>query len=295
MRAAQGYVMTLFRGLILLGISYVILSPVLGIISNSVKSIRDVYNPLVYMIPEHFTADNLISAYNTMNYGRTAVTTLVFTLGITVIQVLITSLVGYGFARFRFPGRNLLFAIVIITIVVPVQTYMTPMYIQFRYFNMFGMEFNLLNKFTPVILLTTFGMGVRSGLYIYIFRQFFRGLPKEIEEAALIDGAGQIRTYLAVMMPNAVSSIITVAMFSFVWQYNDTYYASLLMSSLDLLSVKLTTLGYMFSVKESIRDPNHIRLVVNAGIVLAIMPILAVYLVMQRYFMEGIERSGIVG
>jgi multiple sugar transport system permease protein len=146
-----------------------------------------------------------------------------------------------------------------------------------------------------MILLTLTGLGLRSGLYIFIFRQFFRGLPKEIEEAALIDGAGQFRTYLTVMMPNAVSAIITVAMFSFVWQYNDTFYSSIFMTTITFLTTKLTGLGMSYSSREAIRDPNMIRLVVNAGVVLMIIPILSVYLLMQRYFMEGMERSGIVG
>ena len=294
-RGSQSIIISLFRLSIILGICYVILSPLFGIISNTFKSQSDVYNPLVYLIPETFTLDNLRHAFRHMNYVTTLITTLVYTLSITFLQVLVTGMVGYGFARFRIPGREILFALVILTIVLPVQTYMVPLFMQFRFFNFFGNEINLINTFAPITLLTATGMGLRSGLYIYIFRQFFRGLPKEIEEAALIDGAGSIKTYFRVMLPNAMPAIITVITFSFVWQYNDTFYAALFMSNMDFLSTRLTALGFAYIAAENVRDPGFVQLVVNAGIVLMLVPILTLYAGLQRYFVEGIERSGIVG
>jgi multiple sugar transport system permease protein len=294
-REAQSFFMSILRILILAGISYIILSPMIGIISNAFKSIRDVYNPLVYVIPEFPNLDNMRYAIIHMDFWRVLTRTMVFTLSITLIQVVITSMVGYGFARFRFPFRETLFALVILTIVLPVQTYLVPMYMQFRYFKFFGMEFNLINSYMPVILLTLTGMGLRSGLYIFIFRQFFRGLPKEIEEAALIDGAGQFRTYFQVMMPNSLPAIITVVMFAMVWQYNDTHYTSVFMGTIGSLATRLTALAATFNAREEVNDPNLTQLVVNAGIILVVLPILTIYLAMQRYFMEGIERSGIVG
>ena len=291
----SGLLFAAIRWFIIIGICYVILSPILGVISNTFKSQRDVYNPLVYLIPETFTLDNLRMALLYMSFVPTLLTTLGYVVIITILQVFITSLVGYGFARFNFPGRSLLFAIVILTIVLPVQTYMVPLFTQFRFFNFFGLEFNLINTYAPMTLLTLTGVGLRSGLYIYIFRQFFRGLPKEIEEAALIDGAGAFRTYLTVMLPNAKPAIVTVLMFSFVWQYNDTFYASLFMPQLDILSTNLTGLASTYIAFENIRDPGFVQLVVNAGIVLMITPILTLYVGLQRYFVEGLERSGIVG
>jgi multiple sugar transport system permease protein len=186
-----------------------------------------------------------------------------------------------------------LFALVIISIVVPVQSYMIPMFLNFR--NFFGTVINLLNTYWALGLLTVTGVGLRSGLYIYIFRQFFRGLPKEIEEAAFIDGAGPIRTYVKVMMPNAVPAIITVLLFAFVWHYNDTFYTSLLMPQYNFLSSQLMALGNTFSQAENVFSPVLIQMVVFAGVMLAVVPILTIYLFLQRYFVEGLERSGIVG
>ena len=284
------------RGIILLGICYVILSPILSILSESLMHRDDFTNPLVFMIPEIFTFENYELAFLHLNYITSMGRTVGLALSVMVLQVLVCSITGYGFARFRFPFKNLLFGVVIVTIVVPVQAYMVPMYSQFLYFKIFGMEFNLLNTYAPVLLLSATGMGLRAGLFIYIFRQFFRGLPKEIEEAALIDGAGWLRTFAVVMMPNAVPAIITVAVFSFVWQYNDTFYTSMFMGQLQLLPMRLSMLGsYLMMASREIMDVTIVQLVVSAGVVLTITPIILVYFAVQRFFMEGLERSGIVG
>jgi multiple sugar transport system permease protein len=294
-RKISAIFMGIIRAVLLIGISYIIISPVIKIISNSIKDPIDLYNPLVYLVPLNYTPDNFRFAFNLLNYIPNLTQTMSFALLIAALQVLVAALVGYGFARFRFPGREVLFAMVIITIVVPIQTYMIPLYMNFRFFGVFGVEANLIGQYTPVVLLTATGSGLRSGLYIYIFRQFFRGMPKEIEEAALIDGAGQGRTFLTVMLPNAGSAIITVVMFALVWQYNDTFYVSLFMTGKQFLSTRLGNLGTVYQVAEGIRDPKAAELVVNAGMVLMIAPIITIYLIMQRYFMESIERSGIVG
>ncbi|MCL2360809.1 MAG: carbohydrate ABC transporter permease [Defluviitaleaceae bacterium] len=295
LKRSKGFLLNICMAFILIGVCYVILSPIFGIISNSVKDLQDVFNPLIFLIPQNFTLDNLRYAWQHMDYVSTLAATMGFSIGMAAIHVLITSMVGYGFARFKFPGSNLLFGLMIITIVVPVQTYMVPLFMQFRFFGIFGLEANLIDSYLSIALLTITGVGLRSGLYIYIFRQFFKGLPKEIEEAAFIDGASTFRTYATVMVPNAMSAIITVFLFAFVWHYNDTFYTSLLVTNNRLMAVMLTTVGTQFSIMESVRDHSAIQLVVFAGIVLAIIPILTIYMFLQRHFVEGMERSGIVG
>jgi len=287
--------LSLGRGIILLGIVFVIVSPILSIISDAIMDQQDVYNPLVFLIPANFTTENFQIAWSNMNYVRTFVNTIALAFAAMILQVFVCSLTGYGFARFRFPGRGILFALVIVTIVIPVQSYMVSMFAQFQRFGIFDLRLNLLNTVAPVLLLSGFGMGLRSGLYIYIFRQFFRGLPKEIEEAALIDGAGWLRTYLRVMMPNAMSAIITVSVFSFVWQYNDTFYAGMFMQQIALLPVRLVTLPNFLISQIHVGEAALVSLVVSAGILLAVIPVVLMYFGIQRMFMEGVERSGIVG
>jgi multiple sugar transport system permease protein len=291
----KNFIMNIGIAIILTGVSFIILSPVFGIISHTIMDVQDLQNPLIYLIPENLTLFNLSMAWQYLNYVETLLLTLGFSLGMGAIHVVITSMVGYGFARFKFPGSGALFALVIVTIVLPVQTYMVPMYMQFRYFNFMGVEINLIGSYWSLGLLTLTGVGLRSGLYIYIFRQFFRGLPKEIEEAALIDGAGVFRTFTQVMLPNSTSAILTVLLFAFVWHYNDTFYTSLLITGNRLMGVMLNALGNNFSLNEHVRDNGLIQLVIYAGVFLTIAPVLTVYLVLQRHFIEGIERSGIVG
>jgi len=286
---------SLGRGMILAGIMFVILSPILSIISDAVMNEIDIFNPFVFMIPENFTLENFRTAYRHLNYVSTLTTTLGLSLSAMVLQVLVCSLTGYGFARFEFPGKNILFGVVILSIVVPVQSYMVSLFTQFRFFGAFGWETNLLNTFYPVLIMSALGVGLRSGLFIYIFRQFFKGLPKDLEEAALIDGAGWLRTYIVIMLPNAASAIITVSVFSFVWQYNDTFFAAMFMQQLNLLPVQLTALPGVLLQTAGTVPSSFVSLVVSAAILLAIAPVVTLYFGIQRFFMEGVERSGIVG
>ena len=279
--------------IIIVGVCYIIMSPVFGIISRAFMTIDDAVNPLIFLIPHNFTMSNINHALRHMDYWRALRDTLLFVGVLSFLHVVVCSMVGYGFARFKFPGSNALFALVIITIVVPVQSYMVPMYMNFRY--PLGINFSLLNSWWPMLLLTVTGVGLRSGLYIYIFRQFFRGLPKEIEEAAFIDGAGPFYTYSRIMMPNAVPAAVTVLLFAFVWHYNDTFYTSLLMRDSSLMSRMLMSLASNFSAWLMAGNPLLEQMVVYAGVLLAIAPILTIYLFLQRFFVEGLERSGIVG
>jgi len=293
----QNTALSFCRGIFLLGIIYIIITPILSIILDSFKDITDMFNPLVFMIPSEFTLANYRLALNNMDYFASLSASLTLSLGAMILQLLVCSMTGYGFARFKFYGREFLFGLVIISIVVPTQSYLIPLFTQFFDFRFLGLRMNVLNTYIPVFLMSAFGMGLRSGLFIYLFRQFFRGVPKEIEEAARIDGAGWFRTYAQVMLPNAAPALLTVCVFSFVWQINDTFFASMFMQRLNLLPVRLLTLASylggsnILTVEEIVRIP----LIVNAGIMLSVAPAIILYFSVQRFFLEGIERSGIVG
>ena len=221
-----------------------------------------------------------------MDYFRTLGNTLIYTIALTLIQVLICSMVGYGFARFDFPLKKLLFGCVVLMIVIPNHTIMLPQYMTFR-------SMGLMSEATPMYIHRT---GLRAGLFIYIFNQFFRGLPKEIEEAAFVDGAGTWYTYFRIMLVNAMPAVITVTVFSLVWQYTDSFYSQLFRIPTDMLLAKrLSTLQNNISANLKIMNVRIQRLYVDAGVVLTILPLLILYLLLQRRFIEGVERSGIVG
>lgn len=290
------FILGLFKLVIIVGICYVILGPVIGIVSSSFFSDADNYNTMVYLIPQEPTLERYKLAIQYLNYGKTLSASLIYSLTLMLIQVFVCSMVGYGFARYKFPLKNLLFACVVVMIVIPTHTIMLPLYMTFAKFGVLGHTVNLLSTPVPMYLMSFFGCGLRSGLYIYIFNQFFRGLPKEIEEAAFVDGAGTWYTYFRIMLVNAIPAVITVAIFSMVWQYNDTFYAKLFLISDDIvISKKISTIQATISNVEKIYDPKIQELYLDAGVVLVMIPVIIIYVALQKYFIEGVERSGIVG
>ena len=299
----KGFFLGFFRWVILIGIAYMILGPVLGILARSFFSDSDYYNTMVYMIPQQPTMERFEVAYQTLNYSSTAVSTILYSLTLMIIQVFMCSMVGYGFARYDFPLKKVLFAFVVVMIVIPTHIIMLPLYVTFANFDLFGIislitgsSQNLLGTVWPMYIMTFLACGLRSGLYIYIFNQFFRGLPKEIEEAAYVDGCGVWRTYFQIMLRNATPAAITVSIFSLVWQYNDTFYAKLFnISDSVLLSKRIATLAGTVGNVYKIYDPNILQLYMDAGIILVMLPLVIIYVILQRQFIEGVERSGIVG
>ncbi|MCQ2506288.1 MAG: carbohydrate ABC transporter permease [Lachnospiraceae bacterium] len=302
---AKKLIFGIFKIVILVGICYVVLSPVIGMVSHSFFSDADVYNPMVYIIPQNPTMDKMSMSYKTLDYLPHVSTALVFDLSLLLIQLIICSMVGYGFARFKFPGKNFLFACVVIMIVLPLNSIMLPLYMTFRNFpipfpviSATGVKFtkNLLTTPWPMYIMTIFGCGLRSGLFIYIFNQFFRGLPKEIEEAAFVDGASMWYTYSRIMLVNSMPAVITVAVFSMVWQYNDMFYTKLFILS-DKISMGKNIGGLTSTIAnaEQITNPAILQLYLDAGIVLVILPVIILYVILQSRFIEGVERSGIVG
>ena len=302
LNSVKNFLVALLRAAILIGVGYVILSPVIGIIVNSISSNRDAYNPMVFVLPQFPTLERFSLVIERMNYFPTMARDLLYTLTLTALQLLVCSMVGYGFARFNFPFKKLLFGCVVVMIVIPAHTIMLPLYMTFKSFDPFGLVSaikgtpGLMGTVVPMYIMTLLGCGVRSGLYIYIFNQFFRGLPKEIEEAALVDGCGVWYTYFRIMLVNAMPAVITVAVFSIVWQFNDTFYAKLFLISEDVvISKKISSLQAVIANVDKVLDTTIQELYLDAGIVLVILPILIIYLVLQKYFIEGVERSGIVG
>ncbi len=282
------FLMFLFRFCILVGVSYVILSPLIKIVAQSFFSDNDMTNPMVYVIPSKPTMEKYVAAWKVLPFPATIMKSLGNDIALMVIQIFVCSMVGYGFARFDFPLKGFLFACVVVMIVIPMHAIMLPLYLTFT------QVVNLYDTIYPFYLLTLFGCGLRSGLYIYLFNQFFRGLPKEIEEAAFVDGAGSFYTYSRIMLVNAMPSVITVAVFSLVWQYNDLFYAKLFGLS-SAVSVRIQALSQEIGAVYDIKNPAFRTMYLYAGVVLILIPVILIYCFLQRFFIEGVERSGIVG
>lgn len=303
------FLWSIIRGVIVLGICFIILKPVFIKLSLSIMAEQDLYDSSIRYVAKHFTLDNYRIAFKSMDYIKTAVKTVGLAGGVALLQLTACLLTAYGFARFRFPGKKLLFALVIITMIVPPQVIMLPLFLNFRFFDFMGLvtaitgkPANLIDTFWPFFIQAISCTGFKNGLYIYMLRQFFKGMPKELEEAAFVDGSGKLRTFVQIMLPSAVPMMVTVFLFGFVWQWTDSFYSSLYLNNVKIIPNALTTLLYNVAVQyESFGgdmnfiSPGFSSMINNTGVVLTIIPLVALYVACQKSFIEGIERSGIVG
>ncbi|WP_160034594.1 carbohydrate ABC transporter permease [Paenibacillus sp. An7] len=300
------------RFVLIFGISFVIIYPILLKLSISFKSMDDLYDPTVIWVPKQFTLENFILVFEAMNYPRVLLNTLFLSSAVMLLQTISCVLAGYGFARVKFKGSGLLFGAVIFTILVPSHTIMIPLYLNFKNFDLFGVielisgkPANLINSYWPFIISAILGMGVKTGLYVYIFRQFFKGIPREIEEAAYVDGAGYFKTFSKVILPNAVPAMVTVMLFSFVWQWNDSFFTNMYLNEPKVMSSMMSSSGYAIATYLSggeqaatasyVQDPFFMSMMMNTSVLMAIFPLIILYLFVQRHFVESVERSGLVG
>ena len=296
----------IFRALLLFGLCFVILYPILYMLSMWFRPTEEIYDPSVIWIPKSLVLDNIKSALHYMDYWNVARNSLLINLVSSLFQVATCAVTGYGFARFQFKGKNILFTLALFTIIVPSQLTIIPLSRNFAFFDFFGigsltglfgkeLTINLLDTPFTFYLPAIFGAGIRSGLFIFMFRQFFRGMPKELEDAGAIDGCGFFRNFISIMLPNATSIALTAIILSVVWYWNDYYYASMYIPNYGTVSLALTSLSSVFSLDNTVSSPYDTVTLMQAGAILALTPLLVMYIVHQRFFVQGVERSGIVG
>ena len=296
------------RSVFLIGFCFTILYPILLTISKAFMPLQDTYDNTVLLIPKHFTLQNINVVASVIDYFGSLKNSLIISIVVTILQTFSCLVVGYGFARFNFKFKSLLFGLVIFTIIIPPQLITIPMFLHFRFFDILGIYaaitgkpgINLLDTFFPYFLLGTFCQGIRNGLFIFIFRQFFKGMPKETEEAALVDGAGYLKIFYKIMLPNATTPALTVALFSFVWQFNDISFATTFLPNTKVLSTAYDLLDQSKALLESsgisqVYNPQTVGLLKSAAVLLILLPVVIVYLITQRFFVQSVERSGIVG
>ena len=279
------------RWLVLLGFAYLFLFPVLFMIATSVKSDTELRNPLVQWISRSPTVHTYVLAYTAL--GWRGLRNSVFISVLSMIgQTAIGAMVGYSAARLRFPGRDFLFAVLLFTIVVPPETIMLS---QFMYYS--KLKWN--NTYIPLILPAYLGYGVRGGILLFVYRQFFRGLPYELEDAAYVDGAGPLRTFWQIMLPLAKPAILVVLLFSLVWNWNDHFLPNLILRDVRTFTLpqQLGILHNLIVNTGLVSLYGAIGLQENtymAAVVLTITPMLLMYLFAQRYFTQSIDRTGLV-
>lgn len=315
---------SILRTVLIIGLSFVILFPIFEQFTFALRDPMDINDPLVKYIPKTFSTVNFKIAGTILDYWRSLFNNVKVSTISTICQVLSTALAGYAFARLKFKGSNVIFWIIMLTLIIPPQTVALSRSIYFSNFDILGiikactgstrgLSIKGEGKDIVFYIMSITGQGIRAALFIFIFRQFFRGIPIELEESAQIDGAGVVRTFWSVMLPNARGAITTVALFAFVWQWNDVYYTKMYEISGDsfpMMTMKLINVAEWIGnllkssqfkhladlVGEDVRDnPLFASLISNTAALLMMLPLLIGYLFVQRLFIEGVERSGIIG
>lgn len=274
------------RFVILFGLSYIILYPFLIKIINAFKDASDFSDPTVRFIPKNFTFVNILQVVQNMDYFNALKNTAFISILTALFQTAVSAFVGYGFARFKFKLNKPLFFFVILSLIVPPQTVIIPLFLRFRFFVGFV---NLINTPLPIFILALTGFGIKNALYIFLFRQFFRNMPKELEEASYLDGGGAFTTFFRVMLPSASSVMLIVFMLSFSWQWTDTLYSSLFLTDFPVLANTAATVSTL--VQSPILASNY----VSIASILAILPLAVLYIIAQRFFIQSIAQTGLVG
>ncbi|HOY27068.1 MAG TPA: carbohydrate ABC transporter permease [Mesotoga sp.] len=278
----------------LLLIGFVFIYPVIYIISYSFMDTEDLVNPLVRWLPTKLYIGNFSEAASVLDFSATLIKTLIVTVLPSILQTISASIVGYGFSRFRFPGKKIMLAALLATFIIPPQVTMIPQFLMFR-------DLKLLETIWAFILPATFTQGIRSAIFVLIFYQFFNMLPRSLEEAAKIDGASTFRIFYRIAVPSATPAYIIAFLFSLVWYWNETTLTALYLGEKwATLPLKLQNFAVTFrrlypADPYSVVGKNLNEAIVMAGTFLTLIPLLMIYFFTQSWFVESIDRTGITG
>ena len=305
---------SVLKFILMLGISYVILFPFFSKIAGSFMSKSDVIDAMVSLIPKAPTLDIYKYLIIENQYFSAFFNTLFLSLVCAILQTFVACLVGYGLSKFKFKGNSVVMVLVVIMMIIPHSTLNVSMLRHFTAFDLMDLtslpakglltlifgKIDLTDTFWPFIILSATGLAFKNGLYIYMMRQFFKGVPDELEESAYVDGSGTFRTFLQIILPLSVPMMITIFLFSFSWQWTDQFYTGLFfigpqdyrpLMMPDILQVPehfVTTYDY---AGKSLYE----NVIKNTAGIMIIFPLVIMYLFGQKYLVQGIERSGLVG
>ena len=306
------FAVAFMRFVLMLGVSFVIIYPFIARIAGSFMTQADVVDATVSLIPKEPTLDIYKTIFVENHYLEALTNTLLLSLACALIQMFIACLVGYGLAKFKFKGNKFVMALVVVTMIIPHGALQLSIIKHFTAFDLAtvqswgypgiielikGKPAELTNTFAPNIILSLFGLAFKNGLYIYLLRQFFKGVPDELEESAYVDGSGTFRTFFQIIIPLSVPMMITVFLFAFSWQWTDEFYTGLFFRS-NLEKVYLMPDVYQVPASLNVNYAGaalYKNVVQNTGGLMIIAPLIVVYLFGQKYLVQGIERSGLVG
>lgn len=307
-KKARQIFVSILRAVFLIAFSYILIYPLVYMISTALKSVSDYSDPTVVWVPKFATLDSFAKALKVTGYFGNMKNTVVYEIGAAVIEVFSCSVFAYGLARFKMRFKEIMIFLLIVTILVPDIMLIVPRMMTFKELDLFGI-LGLFNKITGIdlrpsiidtpfafYLPSLFGVGLKGGLMIFIYMQFYKGLPYELEEAAWIDGAGPFKTFVKIILPSSGVAILTVFIFSIIWHWNDFLLAVMYTYENRTLAVVINDIKqYMYLVLQMDSSNMANYGVPLAACVLFIVPPLIVYMILQRKFIQSIDRIGIVG
>jgi len=286
----KGLLFKLFVYIILINVAFIYLKPILYMVTTMVKDARNILDPTVIWVPRSIFLGHLQHASEMLNYTKSFLISVSLASSVAVLQVFSCAIAGYAFARLDFPFKKVWAALLLFTFIMPPQITILPSIMLFK-------EFGWLNTFLPMVVPALFGHGLKGAMFVIIYRSFYSTLPKELDEAARMDGAGPFRLFFRVMFPLSRSATVVVVLFSFVWNWNDFYFPSLFMFTAENvpLSITLARMAGEMKLAEGAGEITvYAEAIKMAASFLIIMPLLVVYLFAQRWFIEGVERTGLV-
>ena len=297
-RRGRNIIWSIARALLLIGLSFIILYPILYMISVSFRMPDELMDPSVVWIPKQLTLSNYKFVFEKTEYISAFFRTLALSLVCSVFQMFSCGLTGYGFARFKFHGRTLLFFGALLTFIVPPQIISMPLYTQYSAFTRTtGLQ--MIGTILPSTVSAVFSQGLRAGLFIYLFRQFFKNMPLELEDAAHLDGCGPISAYFRVMLPNAVPMLLVTFILTFVWYWTDYINVALFFGQAKPLAVLLSGLSDTITTMRGANGTGYTmfqnNVYVDTFCLLFIMPPIIFYGFLQKKFTENLVNAGIVG
>jgi multiple sugar transport system permease protein len=292
-RAHHGLTFNIALYALLVAIGFVYLQPLLFMFVTSIKNPSDLLNPMVQWVPTELFLGNYEKALRVLDYTNTLWNSIVISVIPALLQTAVASVVGYGLARYRFRGKPLIFALLLSTFIIPPQNTVIPQMLTYRNLGLLG---NPLALILPALL----GQGYRSAIFILIFYQTYISFPKVLEESARLDGASDLRIFFTIAVPSALPAYIVSFIFSVVWYWNETFLTVIFLSGgVTTLPMQLSRFTQAY---ENLYPPGTVNIfdrlneaVKMSGTFLNILPLLVMYFILQRWFVESVEMTGITG
>lgn len=311
LRQARKGAVTVARTVFLLAFAFILIYPVIFMISTSVKVRSDTLDPAVKWLSAAPTLYGYKVAWIAMDYMTSLKNTVLYELVSAVIEVVVCAVYAYGLARFKFRFKKVLLFFLAVSILVPDIMLIIPRVLNFRYMDLFGilglvkelfhvdLRINITDTVWTFYLPSLLGVGLKGGLFIYIYMQFFKGLPVELEEAAWIDGAGPVRTFWSVIIPSSGVVILTVFIFAVIWHWNDWLLATMYTTNNHTFAYMVKNINQYISRAWSQGlisvDQSQYYGAPMAACLMFISPPTVLYLFLQKRFIASIDRVGIVG